>query len=268
MMSLPRRSAFTLIELLVVISIIAVLVATLLPAVTKAREAAQATTCLSNARQIGQLSAYYAVDFKDYIPPSFTGDNTNVSTPNNPYTASTRFFWYQPLCRLYLGVGQTDQPGYVGYYAPVGNGKGAERIFICPSYWGGTPYDYNGFPCIGGLTPSYGIGYGMNSIGLTMLDGYYGGTYAGQSARIADIKRPGETIYVCDRDLWNNAYDAQTTWFKGTGGPVGNNLPRYRHLDKATFAFCDGRAKPHTVTETASPQAADKSDYLWIMGTK
>jgi prepilin-type N-terminal cleavage/methylation domain-containing protein len=56
------RNGFTLVELLVTIGIIAVLVAMLLPALNKAREAAQAVTCLSNLRQSGLGLRLYAFD--------------------------------------------------------------------------------------------------------------------------------------------------------------------------------------------------------------
>jgi prepilin-type N-terminal cleavage/methylation domain-containing protein len=63
-----NKRGFTLVELLVVIGIIAVLVAILLPALGRAREAAQRTACLSNLRQLHLSLALYANTYKDAAP--------------------------------------------------------------------------------------------------------------------------------------------------------------------------------------------------------
>src|SRR6185437_5183141 len=70
------RRAFTLVELLVVIGIIAVLISVLLPTLSKARDAAARTACLSNMRQISDIMRLYAVDAKDAIPIGYVGAPT------------------------------------------------------------------------------------------------------------------------------------------------------------------------------------------------
>lgn len=63
-----HRHAFTLVELLVVIGIIALLVAILLPALQKARQAAQTVSCLSNLRQSYLAISMYAGEHNDWVP--------------------------------------------------------------------------------------------------------------------------------------------------------------------------------------------------------
>lgn len=63
------RHAFTLIELLVVISIIALLIAILLPALSKSRYSATLNQCRSNLHQVGIGAMAFATDNKDHLPP-------------------------------------------------------------------------------------------------------------------------------------------------------------------------------------------------------
>jgi prepilin-type N-terminal cleavage/methylation domain-containing protein len=67
-----RTKAFTLVELLVVISIIALLLAILMPALNKVRMQAQLVTCLSNEKQISLAVFMYANDNKDTLPNTKT----------------------------------------------------------------------------------------------------------------------------------------------------------------------------------------------------
>ena len=65
----PRR-AFTLIELLVVISIIALLISILMPALSGARKSGRGVQCQTNLRTLGQGMRMYADFFDDFLPLS------------------------------------------------------------------------------------------------------------------------------------------------------------------------------------------------------
>lgn len=76
-----RSTGFTLIELLVVIGIIAVLAAIIFPVLSRAREKARQTTCLSNLKQLGAAMQMYAVDWDGCFPAA------------DPFEARFRFNW-------------------------------------------------------------------------------------------------------------------------------------------------------------------------------
>jgi type II secretory pathway pseudopilin PulG len=68
-----KRGAFTLVELLVVIGIIVVLIALLLPALRKARQASVNTVCASRLHSIAQACSAYLIDYKVY-PLNYVND--------------------------------------------------------------------------------------------------------------------------------------------------------------------------------------------------
>ncbi len=75
-----RKRGFTLVELLVVVSIIALLIAMLLPALSKAREVAQSSVCKAQLHSLGQGLTIYAAESHDKVPLGYGHDNKQLGT--------------------------------------------------------------------------------------------------------------------------------------------------------------------------------------------
>ena len=92
--SATRRRGFSIIELLAAISIIALLMALLLPGLSQARERTRRVICASNLRQWGIALGFYRGDHKDFLPTEGTYLHHGIRRPGT---------WYNEL-PPYLGL--------------------------------------------------------------------------------------------------------------------------------------------------------------------
>jgi prepilin-type N-terminal cleavage/methylation domain-containing protein/prepilin-type processing-associated H-X9-DG protein len=198
------RSGFTLIELLVVISIIALLISILLPALSGAREAAQNVQCLNKQKQILLASNTYAQDYENFLPAGSAdywvpGWDTTLITEN------------------YIDGGGGTYPSYDG------------DTFRCPSQTVKTNW---------GQARTYiGVrGHWSYQCGWT--------TGAGRSCRESDIGQPSQFIFLVEvEDAANYAgYSGYSAYDVGyTLSP--HRFPNEADHYLGNYGFFDGHAE-------------------------
>ena len=147
---------FTLIELLVVISIIALLVAILLPALGKARLTALVLQCLSQERQMALATMYYANDDATYSLPHNSVISHGGASSNG--TETIRNAWWMVDIAQYMGGGHWSK------YSPGGWPSDANAVdkkvpgLLCPVTYTGTEPS---------ISRAYGRSYSYNYIVTT-----------------------------------------------------------------------------------------------------
>lgn len=215
---------FTLVELLVVIGIIALLISILLPALNRARDAAQGVQCLNNIRQVTMGFQFFANSNRGAIPYNF-------GMP----TVDDR--WHFLLAR---------ELGYDPNKTTVGMIPGSYNVFYggpyCPSY---------NQARVSGLT--YGANYGFVTTSPTggpppKLSSLKTTTFLVADAIAAHIYSPNNSALDTDYDL-----DGVKDSFAGriaSEGPY-NNVTFVHSRRTANFGFPDGSGRPLTSKEWA-----------------
>ena len=230
-----RMLSFTLIELLVVIAIIAILAAMLLPALSKAREKAEAISCINNLKQISLASTMYTTDNRNYLlwmlPDTSTGNSdTAIAATKDHNRAPQALLW-----------------NYVGAEA---------KTFVCDS--DPTPENYAFWYC----GNNFGDAAEVKSTGSSYM--FHQRIICGpQAIKITAVKKPTLVALCSDGNQtvnwqWRTIDTLAPDTVQRMDWTHGNNM--------ANLAFVDGHAESlqrngiymrliHVPTDTKPPTA-------------
>lgn len=184
-----RRRGFTLIELLVVISIIAILMAILMPGLQRVKAQAQLTTCKSNLRNYGVVGRLYSDDNSGEFPYSFTWLYKDAQ-------ARLACVWHRTDLNL------DQNPEYAGVLWPY---LKSQSIHLCPTF--STVARAVSCTCRGAtyaVEPQYG--YTMNSYLNGDAFNSVPQQYHGGISRLkleSQVKYPARTFYFSEENCWS-----------------------------------------------------------------
>lgn len=248
----PGPTGFTLIELLVVISIIALLLGLLLPALGSARETGRGAVCLSNVRQLVLANTSYAQDNTGFYVPAaeniFT-DNLKRwhGTRNTPGTGSDEDNTFDPT--------RGPLADYIGHTGEVRH---------CPTFEDQLDHDAPGFEVGTG-------GYGYNNAYIGGRNDRFGTSSrsANHTAHTGEVQQPTDTVMFTDAAFFKTiAGQSLLIEYSFAETPLIQQFPNqtptqwhapsihFRHKDATRAAWTDGHVTSETMDYT-HPQFED-----------
>ena len=224
------KNRFTLLELLIVLSVIAVLVSLLLPALGKARATGRSAACLSNQKSLSLAQTSYSVDNGEWLLPA-------ALTASSGSNAQLHEFWGGMLAG-YQSDGSITSP----YGALMKKSAAPKRILgtnqyyftgalVCPEQtlefaYGAFRYSHYGRGVCGGANTS-----GSNS----------SGGYAYMFGKTSVLTRPAEAVFTLDFPLKTTFYDRLLI------SMVEHNslgiMTGFHHNQRSNVSFFDGHCE-------------------------
>jgi prepilin-type N-terminal cleavage/methylation domain-containing protein len=279
----PDVCAFTLIELLVVIAIIAILASMLLPALARAKQAANTTKCKSNMKQLGLAFSLYVGDNQDTFPPGACdgADNTQYTWD----TAIHPFIGGNPsLSKAVLESGAVDQTL-------------TAQILRCPSDQGPDSYWTTSDPTVGRrtyamnyITPTWDGGVPLGSALPKPVDGlgiYWSGsttTSAAPGYKSSVVIAPSGTINLVEQpagdntcgNVWPAISIAPSSSSTGQGigecyqtdanDVINQGLALYKlQGNHFNYLFFDDHVSLYTMQETVGSGTTNAPKGMWAL---
>ncbi len=223
---LQGAGGFTLIELLVVIAIIALLMAVLLPALSRARRLAQSMACLNNLRQLQTCWLMYANDHGGAVPPNLSVYDLSTGAPIPGL--DLRLTWCAGNARTDLDTANIE----AGYLFPYNR---STAIYHCPADQARVPGSNARH------TRSYNMSQSVTGISfpriLADIPSFQNLTQirSPEPAHLfvfLDVHEDQITDSLFGIPLPGDPFDG--TWF---------DLPANRHNDGGNFSFADGHVE-------------------------
>ena len=229
---MKRRKGFTLIELLVVIAIIAILIAILMPALSRAREMGKRAACLSNVKQLALAWIMYADENDDRIVNGATGFSFTTTGWGDHGKERSWIDGYSPNN---LELAREDiRNGALWPYTK------SEKMYRCPTGKRGEAFTYS-------------IMFSMNAVNHTWVQGVRGAHVKKRSEILPNVNK--RVVFIDEGRMTSDAYAVYyhlEQWF---------DSPPVRHGAGTTVSFADGHAEHWKWKGTDTIKHAGTDDF-------